>query len=556
MGCYIAKLVNASQYSTAQKQPLKIVNPKTQPSQLRTFVVMKIVSPKLISFLAGVALIGLCIIQYYWISNAVSEKRDHFFQDVREALLQVSRRYNRQIAADRLQQQLSYHRQSFLPGNTSDGVRVFEEFTNDSAGVVQHTSRQSFYPWNNMSTDMGSSMMQRSPLTSASPLMEPPKTEVGKFNNSNHVAGLFDQIIRINVYDELQQTLDTTLVDSLIKSEMMSRGISTRYIWTILDSPICIYSSDNGSYERWQDSLLNSKYRVRLTGDNMFSQPKVLAIYFPNERAYVFRSMWTMLILSVLFIIFILVLFYYSISTIYRQKKLSEIKNDFISNMTHELKTPISTISLACEVLGDDTIEKTRDRRDRYLGMIREENKRLGVLVENVLQTAILDKGNFKLNPSPIDIHEMIRNVIANIDLSIIKREGEISADLRAVHYVIEADRTHIQNVIYNLVDNATKYSPEKPNIKLFTRDMADSLEICVQDNGIGIARDNHKKIFEKLYRVPTGNIHDVKGFGLGLSYVKAIIEKHGGSVWVESEPGKGSRFYVRMPIKMSTLES
>lgn len=529
---------------------------KTAKILLRTFTEMKIVSPKLISFLAGVALIGLCIIQYYWISNAVNEKRDHFYQDVREALLQVSRRYNRQIAADRLQQQLSYHRQSFLPGNTGDGVRVYEEFTNDSAGVVHHTSRQSFYPWNNLTSEMSNAVSPSGIAAVSAPYLEHPKTEVGKYNNSNHHSGLFDQLIRINVYDELTDALDTTLVDSLLKSEMMSRGISTRYIWTILDSPICIYSSDNSNYDIWHDSLLNSKYRVRLTGDNMFAQPKVLAIYFPNERAYVFRSMWTMLILSVLFIIFILVLFYYSISTIFRQKKLSEIKNDFISNMTHELKTPISTISLACEVLGDDTIEKSRERRDRYLGMIREENKRLGVLVENVLQSAILDKGNFKLKPANIDVHEMIRNVIANVQLAIDKGQGEISSDLRAKQFLIEADRTHVQNVIYNLVDNAIKYSPEKPNVRIFTCDFPEGLEICIQDNGIGIARENQKKIFEKLYRVPTGNIHDVKGFGLGLSYVKAIVDKHNGSVWVESEPGKGSRFYVRLPYKMSTLES
>ncbi len=517
---------------------------------------MKIVSPKLISFLAGVALIGLCIIQYYWINNAVSEKRDHFYQDVREALLQVSRRYNRQIAADRLQQQLSYHRQSFLPSNAGDGVRVYEEFTNDSAGVVHHTSRQSYYPWNDISSEFKTSVSPNTISEGSAPNLTNPISPVGRYNNSGHQTGLFDQLIRINVYDDLTNALDTSLVDSLVRSEMMSRGISTRYIWTILDSPICIYASDNSNYDIWHDSLLNSKYRVRLTGDNMLAQPKVLAIYFPNERAYVFRSMWTMLILSVLFIIFILVLFYYSISTIFQQKKLSEIKNDFISNMTHELKTPISTISLACEVLGDDTIEKTRERRDRYLGMIKEENKRLGILVENVLQTAILDKGNFKLKPSTIDIHEMIRNVIANVQLAIDKSDGQISADLRASKYVIDADRTHIQNVIYNLVDNAIKYSPEKPNIRVFTCDSVNALEICIQDNGIGISRDNHKKIFEKLYRVPTGNVHDVKGFGLGLSYVKAIIEKHGGLVWVESEPGKGSRFYVRLQYNLSPLES
>lgn len=476
-------------------------------------------------------------------------------QDVREALVQVSRRYNRQMAADRLQQQLSYHRQSFLPSpnNVNGDIRVYEEFTNDSAGIIHHTSRQSTYPWSSLNS-ANTSYNTSNSLMQPPAGLEAPKSEVGKFSNKNYTSGIFDQIVKINVYDDFTDELDTSLVDSLLRSELMSRGISTKYIWTILNSPICTFTSD-GTCGDLHDSLLTSRYRVRLTGDNLFAQPKVLTIYFPNERAYVFKSVWTMLILSVLFIIFILVLFYYSISTIFKQKKLSEIKNDFISNMTHELKTPISTISLACEVLGDDTIEKSRDRTDRYLGMIKEENKRLSVLVENVLQTAILDKGNFKLKPSPVDLHEMIRNVVANVQLGVDKREGQISADLRALKYVVDADRTHIQNVIYNLVDNALKYSPEKPEIRIFTCDFADKFELCVQDNGIGIARENQKKIFEKLYRVPTGNIHDVKGFGLGLSYVKAIIEKHGGDVWVESEPGKGSRFYVRLPLKSSTLE-
>ncbi len=520
----------------------------------RKFVVMKIVSPKLISFLAGGALIGLCIIQYYWISNAVAEKREHFMQDVREALVQVSRRYNRQMAAERLQQQLSYHRQSYLPGQGTSGVRVLEEFTNDSAGIVHHSSRQRVYPWTDLDV---TSMIYGNQSTEAisTPVTQVPETNLGKYKNNGHYTGVFDQIVRINVYDNMVDNLDTTLVDSLLKSELMSRGISTRYIWTILTSPVCIYSSDDANYEKFHDSLLCSRYRVRLTDDNMFSAPRVLAIYFPHENAYVFRSMWTMLILSVLFIIFILVLFYYSISTIFRQKKLSEIKNDFISNMTHELKTPISTISLACEVLGDDSIEKSKEKTSRYLGMIQDENKRLSILVENVLQSAMLDRGNFRLKPSLINVHDMIRDVISNVNLAVERREGRIGSDLRAVKPEIEADRTHIQNVIYNLVDNAMKYSPERPDIRIYTVDFSDFLEICVQDNGVGVSRENQKKIFEKLYRVPTGNRHDVKGFGLGLSYVKAIVDKHGGSVWVESEPGKGSRFYVRLPYKLNTTE-
>jgi two-component system phosphate regulon sensor histidine kinase PhoR len=287
---------------------------------------------------------------------------------------------------------------------------------------------------------------------------------------------------------------------------------------------------------------------VNLTPDNLFAAPKMLTVYFPNERGYIFRSMWGMLLLSAFFILTIILLFYYSISTIYRQKKLSEVKNDFINNMTHELKTPISTISLACEVLGDADIAKTKERTDRYVSMIKEENKRLQVLVENVLQSAVLDKGNFKLKPGPVNVHDLIHQAVGSVKLAVDKKGGQIFTDLHATDDRIIADRTHVQNVIYNLLDNAVKYTPGVPEIRIITKDAPNAFEFIIKDNGIGISRENSRRIFEKLYRVPTGNVHDVKGFGLGLSYVKAIVDKHGGQVWVESEPGNGSEFHVRLP--------
>ncbi|MGL5889152.1 MAG: sensor histidine kinase, partial [Bacteroidia bacterium] len=275
-------------------------------------------------------------------------------------------------------------------------------------------------------------------------------------------------------------------------------------------------------------------------------------------NGFILKSLWIMLILSVLFVLFILLLFYYSISTIYRQKQLSEIKNDFISNMTHELKTPISTISLACEVLSDTSVEKTQERLSRYVTMIREENKRLGGLVENVLQSALLDKGNFRLKTGPVDFHELIRSAVNSVRIQVEKKSGEISIQFDADSFVIEADRTHVQNLIFNLLDNAIKYTPGQPLIRVTTENTATGIQLCVDDNGIGISRENQKKIFDKLYRVPTGNVHDVKGFGLGLSYVKAVAVKHGGDVSVESEPGRGSRFYVNLPfhVPATSIES
>jgi len=232
-----------------------------------------------------------------------------------------------------------------------------------------------------------------------------------------------------------------------------------------------------------------------------------------------------------------------------KQKKLSEIKNDFISNMTHEFKTPISTISLASEMLGDSSISQTPEKQQRYLKMIRDENKRLSVLVESILQTSILDKGEFKLKLSEVDVHEIINAAINNTHLLIDQRNGIIHTSLKAQKHILKADRVHLTNIVFNLIDNAIKYTQEIPEITVTTYNTAEGIMIQVKDNGIGISRENQRKIFDKFYRVPTGNLHNVKGFGLGLSYVLAVVLKHKGTISVNSEPGKGSTFNVHFPI-------
>jgi two-component system phosphate regulon sensor histidine kinase PhoR len=219
--------------------------------------------------------------------------------------------------------------------------------------------------------------------------------------------------------------------------------------------------------------------------------------------------------------------------------------------MTHEFKTPISTISLAAEMLNDSSVSKTPEKQQRFVKMITDENKRLSILVESILQTAILDKGEFKLKISQIDIHEIINQAIQNTQLLIDQRGGAITKQLHATKSNVVADKLHLTNIIFNLIDNAVKYTKETPNIVISTRDAENGIEITIKDNGIGISKDNLRKIFDKFFRVPTGNVHNVKGFGLGLSYVKAVVEKHNGTIHVESEIGKGSTFKILMPYKI-----
>jgi two-component system, OmpR family, phosphate regulon sensor histidine kinase PhoR len=244
----------------------------------------------------------------------------------------------------------------------------------------------------------------------------------------------------------------------------------------------------------------------------------------------------------------IISLFLYSIRTIQKQKKLSDIKNDFINNMTHELKTPIATISLACEALNDEDMRRSEKAMQLYVGMINEENKRLGVLVENVLRTAIFEQGEMHLRVQKFDLHEVIRQVIRNIEIQVQKKKGDLTMHLYAENPIVEGDQLHITNVVYNLIDNAIKYSESNPHVEITTRSAPNGITVAFKDNGIGISKENQKKIFDKLYRVPTGNIHNVKGFGLGLSYVKGVIDKHHGSVEVVSEAKKGSTFTLFIP--------
>jgi two-component system phosphate regulon sensor histidine kinase PhoR len=282
----------------------------------------------------------------------------------------------------------------------------------------------------------------------------------------------------------------------------------------------------------------------------VFSQPKFLSVFFPDQNKYLLRTMWLLLTVSALFILVIIFSFSFTVSTIIRQKKVSEIKNDFINNMTHELKTPISTISLACQALKDPDIKNRVGIVDSYINVIADENKRLAMVVENVLRTAVMDKGELKLKIVDLNVNEVVDQVLQNMKLQLEQRGGSFITDLQADQPYVQADMVHLTNVVFNLVDNALKYTEKIPVIKVGTRNEANGLVLFVEDNGIGISKENQRKIFDKLYRVPTGNIHNVKGFGLGLSYVKAIVDKHSGWITVKSELNKGSRFEIHIPHK------
>lgn len=514
-------------------------------------------------------MVALIIAQLYWINNAFKLKKEHFEQAVNEVLRNVVSKNEKKSAATKITKKFNFKKQGIRYMDKQDSlkshsriadantlniqpnqfhVKISEELQSDSAGVIVKKSKQKYY-----SSDSAgiSDINFYDNLIKDGPMGLSLDSSTGQNRWFSHqkdvVNDIFDEFISVNVYNDYDDKINTALIDSILKNELHEKAIFANYHFGISDQTgKILFHNDTTSDGK---ELFNSNFKVNLAPDNVFIEPKFLSIVFPNQENYILKTMWLMLTSSVALVVALMFSFYFSISTLFKQKKLSDVKNDFIGNMTHEFKTPISTISLACEVLGDSSIEKTKEKVEKYVKVIQEENKRLGLLVENVLQTAILDKGEFKLKIEKVDIHEIIDRAINNISLQVHKREGKITTSLNATNSSLSADKVHLTNVIYNLADNALKYTEGAPLIEITTENKNNQLIVAVKDNGIGISKENQKKIFDTLYRVPTGNIHNVKGFGLGLSYVKAVVEKHGGTVAVESELGNGSIFRISLPL-------
>lgn len=350
-----------------------------------------------------------------------------------------------------------------------------------------------------------------------------------------------------SIYDRVNYQI----LDSLLKYEIRMKGIDILFEYGISseENPNYLHYASSVKYKTNGMKSEKDTYTVNLFPNDYSNSENYLRVYFPNQDKFIIRNIWMMYVTSLLLILVVLGCFYVAVNTIVKQKQLADIKNDFINNMTHEFKTPISTISLATQMLGDEAVTASPSMFKRYLGIIRDENKRLGSQVEKVLQTAQMERGEVQLKLGTVNVHQIIERVLENISPQIELRQGIIDMNLQAENPEIQADEVHLTNIIFNLLDNANKYSPENPVIKITTENTEKGLSIKVIDQGIGMTKESIKNIFEKFYRVPTGNVHDVKGFGLGLSYVKKMVEEHHGKINVQSKLGEGSEFEVVLPL-------
>jgi len=503
----------------------------------------------LISF----SLIGLVAIQIYWIQNSVALRDTQFRRSVKIALAEVNNVLEREEAHERMRRsdigrQIRAQIDSISDEKTVAHLWRTDNTTIDSASFLSRDGSNQLRVFR-----------KKKEVSFPDPMVmgqeRPPEKKPDKVPNyfpkreQKIITELLTGLVNIDRESDILNRYGNDQLDSLLNHHLSDiGGIDATYEFGVFD----LFDNALILSEGLEDTapLYNNGYKVRLFPDDFTQPTRYLRIWFPNQETYLIRTLWPLLTSSAIFLIAIILAFAYSIRTIFRQKKISEIKNDFINNMTHELKTPISTISLACEALADPVMSQSQDRHKQYVGMIRDENKRLGVLVENVLRSAVLDRREMKLSYEDVDLNEVVETAIRNIELQIHQKGGSIQLKKSVNSAVIKGDRIHLTNVVYNLLDNAIKYSRDYPQIEVSTVSDQYSITLRVSDNGIGIKKDQQARIFDKLYRVPTGDVHNIKGFGLGLSYVKAVIEKHQGVVRVKSEFGKGSTFIIQLPYE------
>jgi two-component system phosphate regulon sensor histidine kinase PhoR len=347
----------------------------------------------------------------------------------------------------------------------------------------------------------------------------------------------------------LSERLDSQLIQQTLTEKFANTGISINYRYAVFDN----FSDKKifGNINVKEKKELTKYYSIPIFANDIYKNSGVLIVDFPCKTNYIIRSMWLIIITSLAFVMILVGAFGASFYIIFRQKKIDLLKNDFINNMTHEFKTPVATISLASQMLKEKSISEKPEKIARYAEMIEEENKRLSGHIENVLQAARFDRGEFKLKIEKIDINHLLNDIVESLRFRVENEDGTIAAFFNAQNPTVEGDLSHLSNGFYNVIENAIKYRKESSlKIEVSTKNTPKGVLISVKDNGIGISKENQRMVFDRFYRVPTGNIHNVKGFGLGLSYVKLIADAHQGKLTLESELNVGSRFDLFLPFR------
>ncbi len=488
--------------------------------------------------LMGISLIGIIAVQFYWFNNSVTIRNELFDRSVNEAINKAVRRlemgHDLKIIRNFADNDSS-GRNGLIPVPPPPPPPI-TEFENIDVVV----KRDSIVGRITLITSKNNKRIRDSVFISEFPWME------------NKIVKKIDQLKKLSRQIAIEyrgwesgRHIDERQLKKFLKEELMNKGIPIGFNYTI-------NSKDSVGHTIISNAHLKTWYKVNLFPDDIFGNNLELAVSFPDRNLFIGRATSLLLGLSVVFSLIIFITFSLSIFLIIRQKNISEMKSDFINNMTHEFKTPIATISIAADSILNDKVIHEEERIRFFTGMIKKENHRMNEQVERILQIARLDRKELDFNFQSVNAHVLIEEAVEGILLQVEKKGGRIDTKLEAPNPVVSTDPIHFLNLVYNLLDNANKYSPDSPFITVTTDNNPKGLILSIEDRGIGMSKAILSRIFDKFYRLPSGNIHTVKGFGLGLSYVKAILEINGGNIKVFSDPGKGSRFVVFVPFFIS----
>lgn len=489
-------------------------------------------------FVVIISMIGLIILQIKWINDAFNLRKNTFDQSVYSALNESLSEYEKFATLSFFntnnEYKLDYARQE----------KIYK--LNDSNGNLNvlynlEDTTSEFYKTITTELNMPKKLIDQIGQSEKERLQKHFKEFNDKWRNQ----------ARLLLYESIcvDEKINSDTLRTFIKNSLESQNIKSKFKMTLLDGNTkgIIYTD----YNSINKNIIENSYKSRLFPESIFNNYAILLINFPDKNNDIFQKMYGPFAASFSFILLILLAFSFSIYIIFKQKKLSDMKTDFINNMTHELKTPVATIALASNMLRNEKIQESKEKLNKYALMIKEENERLLNNIEKVLQAARLKKSKIRLKISNIDVHALLVEKIENIRLLLAENQGNVILNLNASYFHIEADKTHFMNIINNLIENSIKYKKENEMLilKVTTNNVESGIQIHIEDNGIGMPKEVLDRIFEKFYRVPTGNIHNVKGFGLGLNYVKELTEGHLGKVTVDSELGKGSVFTLTFPL-------
>ncbi len=507
----------------------------------------------LIVVLMSISLIGIISVQLYWINNAIESKDMQFDNDVKIALAAVSTRIS-----EREEQEAYDDLSPFLSINSNLDQAQLKNFVIQQIDTISRTKitfgstilEENYkVPFDFLDNDsiIVKRVTQKNDIFKAkifSRFDNP--NETFDINRSSKITTKTDIKSMLSAWraKPIHQRVSSREIDNILKEELKRRNINIDFKFGVYNNGLAT-KVKSGYFSIDAEKSYNYPLFIDDNGTSDFS----LYVDFPEKNQHILSGISYILLLSLFFIFIIIVAFSSSLYQLVKQKKISEIKTDFINNMTHEFKTPIATINLALDSIKNPKIIKDEEKVLRYIKMIRDENKRMHGQVENVLRISRLEKNQIEINKDAIDIQDIIEEAISHVNLLTLDKQGTITTHFNAIQSEVLANQFHMTNVLVNMLENALKYSLESPKIDVFTESTNKNLIIKIKDEGIGMSKQAQRYVFDKFYREQKGNIHDVKGHGLGLAYVKEIIENHHGTVFVESEKGKGSTFTIKLPL-------